>query len=107
MSIIDVSLVNLIKSNTYKTVIPSKIFEAAAMRKPILLGLEGETKGIIESFNAGLCFEPENEEEFVTNCIAMLDEHLYTKLQNGCKALALAFDRRQIAFQVLETITTD
>lgn len=60
LSLMDVALVNLKKSDTFKTVIPSKIFEAAAMEKPILLGLEGETKGIIEQYDAGVCFTPED-----------------------------------------------
>ena len=64
LSLMDVALVNLRKSDTFKTVIPSKIFEAAAMEKPILLGLEGETKGIIENYNAGVCFRPEDQNSF-------------------------------------------
>ena len=68
--------------------IPSKIFEAAALQKPILLGLEGETKGIIESFNAGLCFEPENEAQFLAQCAAILDEAQYNIHQQGCAKLA-------------------
>ena len=107
LSLMDVALVNLMKSDTFKTVIPSKIFEAAALQKPILLGLEGETKGIIESFNAGTCFEPENEEEFIAKCHAILDEKHFLEHQKGCQKLAEAFDRKQIAQQVLETITTD
>ena len=107
LSLMDVALVNLKKSDTFKTVIPSKIFEAAALQKPILLGLEGETKGIIESFNAGTCFEPENEEEFIAQCHAILKEQSYKDYQKGCQELAEAFDRKQIALQVLETITTD
>ena len=107
LSLMDVALVNLKKSDTFKTVIPSKIFEAAALQKPILLGLEGETKGIIESYNAGLCFEPENAEEFVTQCQSILEEEHYKEYQKGCKNLAEAFDRKQIALQVLETIITD
>ena len=107
LSLMDVALVNLKKSDTFKTVIPSKIFEAAALQKPILLGLEGETKGIIESFNAGICFEPENEEEFIAQCHAILSEQSYKDYQKGCQELAEAFDRKQIALQVLETITTD
>lgn len=87
--------------------IPSKIFEAAALQKPILLGLEGETKGIIESFDAGTCFEPENEEEFIEQCHAILNEQSYKDHQKGCEKLAEAFDRKQIALQVLETIITD
>jgi glycosyltransferase involved in cell wall biosynthesis len=107
LSLMDVALVNLKKSDTFKTVIPSKIFEAAALQKPILLGLEGETKGIIESFKAGTCFEPENEQEFIYNCHHILEVDNYSKFQRGCKNLAEAFDRKQIALQVLETITTD
>ena len=107
LSLMDVALVNLKKIDTFKTVIPSKIFEAAALQKPILLGLEGETKGIIESFNAGTCFEPENEEEFIAQCHAILNEQSYRDNQKGCQELAEAFDRKQIALQVLETITTD
>ena len=107
LSLMDVALVNLKKSDTFKTVIPSKIFEAAALQKPILLGLEGETKGIIESFNAGTCFEPENEDEFIAQCHAILNEQSYKDYQKGCQELAEAFDRKQIALQVLETITTD
>jgi glycosyltransferase involved in cell wall biosynthesis len=107
LSLMDVALVNLKKSDTFKTVIPSKIFEAAALQKPILLGLEGETKGIIESFNAGTSFEPENEKEFIAQCHAILDDQHYREYQTGCEKLAKAFDRKQIALQVLETITTD
>jgi len=107
LSLMDVALVNLKKSDTFKTVIPSKIFEAAALQKPILLGLEGETKGIIESFNAGTCFEPENEEEFIAQCHNILSEQSYKDYQKGCQELAEAFDRKQIALQVLETITTN
>jgi glycosyltransferase involved in cell wall biosynthesis len=106
LSLMDVSLVNLRKSDTFKTVIPSKIFEAAALQKPILLGLEGESKEIIQSYNAGLCFEPENESEFIEQCKTMLDIQHYQEFQKGCEKLALDFDRKQIALQVLETITT-
>lgn len=107
LSLMDVALVNLRKSDTFKTVIPSKIFEAAALQKPILLGLQGETKGIVESFNAGICFEPEDQIDFIAQCHAILDEQRYQEFQNGCKRLAEAYNRRLIALEVLETITTD
>ena len=106
LSLMDVALVNLKKSDTFKTVIPSKIFEAAALHKPILIGLEGETKGIIESFNAGTWFEPENEQEFISKCKAILNKSAYQEYQEGCQNLAVAFDRKKIALQVLNTITT-
>ena len=47
-----------------KNVIPSKIFENIAMFKPILLGVEGEAKNLIESYKVGVCYTPENEKSF-------------------------------------------
>ena len=104
LSLMDVALVNLRKSDTFLTVIPSKIFEAAAMQKPILLGLEGETKGIIESYSAGLCFEPENKNDFIKQAIAILDNKYYNQFQKGCQTLAEDFDRKKIALSMLSSL---
>lgn len=41
------------------------------MNKPILLGVEGESKEIIELYQAGLCFVPESEEDFLTKLYQM------------------------------------
>lgn len=106
LSIMDVALVNLRKSDTFLTVIPSKIFESAAMHKPILLGLQGETKGIIEAHNAGLCFEPENTTSFQEQLLEIIETENYTRLQEGCKQLAIAFDRKRIALEMLTTINS-
>ncbi|MBN8281503.1 MAG: glycosyltransferase family 4 protein, partial [Gammaproteobacteria bacterium] len=43
----DVSLVLLRKRPTFESVIPSKIFEAMAMAKPIVLGVRGESQRIV------------------------------------------------------------
>ncbi|BFP41089.1 glycosyltransferase family 4 protein [Flavobacteriaceae bacterium GF1] len=64
ISILDAALVNLRKSDTFKTVIPSKIFELAAMHKPILLGVEGESRDLVEKYDIGIPFEPENMTDF-------------------------------------------
>lgn len=104
LSLMDIALVNLRKSDTFLTVIPSKIFEAAAMHKPILLGLEGETKGIIEKFNAGLCFEPENAKDFQANAIQLSKPSIYNEKVEGCKQMAKAFDRKVIAAEMLAYI---
>ncbi|MCP4274759.1 MAG: glycosyltransferase family 4 protein [Gammaproteobacteria bacterium] len=64
-SITDASLVLLKKSDLFKSVIPSKIFESMAMQCPIVLGVEGEVKGIIEQAGSGICIEPESAMELV------------------------------------------
>jgi glycosyltransferase involved in cell wall biosynthesis len=56
----DISLVLLKKSDLFKTVIPSKIFESMAMERPIVLGVEGEAAEIVQAAGAGICIEPEN-----------------------------------------------
>jgi glycosyltransferase involved in cell wall biosynthesis len=59
----DVALVMLRKSDVFKMVIPSKIFEAMGAGRPIVLGVEGETRDIIERAGCGIPIEPENPEE--------------------------------------------
>lgn len=62
---VDACLVHLMKAELFKTVIPSKIFEAAAAEKPIILGVEGFSADLVATTGAGLCIEPENEHELV------------------------------------------
>jgi glycosyltransferase involved in cell wall biosynthesis len=61
----DVCLVHLTRTELFKTVLPSKIFEAGAMRKPIVLGVEGFAAELVNEAGAGLCMEPENEGELL------------------------------------------
>lgn len=104
ISIIDVALVNLKKSDTFKNVIPSKIFENAAMEKPIFLGVEGESKEIIELYNAGLCFEPENQDDFIRKLINIKDLTIDNHFLEGCRNLAKNFDRKKLADKMLTII---
>ena len=104
ISILDVALVNLKKSDTFKTVIPSKIFENAAMAKPILLGVEGESKQIIEKYNAGVCFEPENEQDFLAKIDLLLDKEKYKYYQQNCSLLATDFNRFFLSIKMLNHI---
>jgi len=98
ISIIDIALIPLKKSELFKTVIPSKIFESAAMKRPILLGVDGESRKIIEKYNAGLYFEPENEKDFIEKLNYIInDKKVYSTCQDGCLKLALDFDRKKLA----------
>src|SRR5262249_30662295 len=61
----DACLVHLTRTDLFKTVLPSKIFEAAAMRKPIVLGVEGFAADLVAQAEAGICMQPENEDELI------------------------------------------
>lgn len=102
ISILDICLINLRKSPLFTTVIPSKIFENAAMAVPILMGVEGEAQRIVESYGAGVCFEPENEEDFWAKLQLLQNEDNLAKYKQGCLKLAAAFDRRVLAERMME-----
>lgn len=105
---IDVSLAPLKKSDTFKTVIPSKIFEAAAMKKPTLLGVEGQAEKILKTYNAGVCFLPENELDFIEKLYSLKNnKELYAACQLGCEKLSKAFDRRKLAIEMLKIINKE
>ena len=101
LSICDVSLAPLKKDDNFKTVIPSKIFEASAMLKPTLLGVEGQAQKIIEENRAGLCYKPENERDFLEKLYMLKDKTLYKKLQEGCYVLARKYNRKILSAKML------
>lgn len=59
-SCVDASLVLLKRTDTFKSVLPSKMFEAMAMAKPVVLGVEGEAKELLDESGGGIAIEPEN-----------------------------------------------
>ena len=104
ISILDVALVNLKKSETFLSVIPSKIFENASMEKPILHGVAGESKAIIEKYNAGIAFDPENKEEFLMALTEIKKKAGIEYFKEGSKKLADDFDRNRLANHMLKSI---
>jgi glycosyltransferase involved in cell wall biosynthesis len=105
LSIVDISLAPLKKSDTFKSVIPSKIFEASSMQKPTLLGVEGESKRIIKRYGAGVCYKPEDEDDFIEKIYLLKnDTKLYSSLQKGCIELALKYDRKKLAKKMLKIL---
>ena len=98
-SVSDVSLVVLKKKDLFLTVIPSKIFESMAMKKPIILGVKGESQKLIEEGNAGICIEPENADELVA-AVKLLhgDKGEYQKYADcGYDYVRENFDRKKLA----------
>lgn len=60
MAATDISLVLLRKSELFKTVLPSKMFEAMGAAKPIILGVEGEARRVLELSGGGIAVSPED-----------------------------------------------
>lgn len=105
LSVCDVSLAPLKNEGNFRTVIPSKIFEASAMQKPTLLGVQGQAQKILEAYNAGICFEPENESDFLEKLNILRNDHeRYQQFQEGCIKLSLEFDRKNLAKKMLNIL---
>jgi len=105
-SISDCSLVHLRKAPLYTSVLPSKIFEVAHMKRPILLGVDGEAAKIIRESNCGICIEPENETQLVDAVQRLAsDPALCRSLgEAGHRYVACRFDRDQLALDYLGVI---
>jgi glycosyltransferase involved in cell wall biosynthesis len=56
----DIAIVPLRNLPLFKGVIPAKLFECMAARLPIVLGVDGEARQLVERANGGICVEPEN-----------------------------------------------
>ncbi|MEA3364972.1 MAG: glycosyltransferase family 4 protein, partial [Candidatus Hydrogenedentes bacterium] len=106
LSLMDVSLVCLRKSNLFKTVMPSKIFEAAAMRKPIINSVAGFASDFIQKAHAGISIEPENPAQLV-DAVLLLKNNPDMRAQYGASGMECVFsnyDRKELAAKYLSII---
>ena len=104
---IDVALVPLRKLDLFQGAIPSKVFEALAMKKPLLLGVDGEArKHFINNGKAGRYFEPENEQELADNALFMGEnpEQLKVMGENARTYVVQNFDRNKIASNLFQKL---
>lgn len=108
LSLLDISIVPLKKSDLYLSVLPSKIFEHAAMNIPILLGVDGEARKLIEQYKCGLYYAPEDKESFIKQLTKLIKgkEKLVPELKKGSKNLADDFSREVLAERLLNNIKT-
>jgi glycosyltransferase involved in cell wall biosynthesis len=105
----DVCLVLLKKNDLFKTVIPTKMLEFMSCARPVILGVDGQARAILEEARGGLVVEPENSAALV-NAIRYLaaNPEMAGKLgRNGREYIVRKFSRRQTAekyIRVLESL---
>ena len=98
-AVTDVSLVLLKNEDLFKTVLPSKIVESMAMRRPIVLGVRGEAQALVESADGGICIEPENAAELAEAVVKLADDKALADKygQSGRSFVEENFDRKVLA----------
>ena len=96
---VDACLVHLRRAPLFETVLPSKIFEAFAMGRPILIGVPGDATAVVERARGGLAFEPENADDLLEKLGKMrADPALRAQLgKNGRRCVEREFSRDALA----------
>lgn len=105
---IDVSVILLRRSALFRRVIPSKMFEAMALARPIIVGVDGEARSIIEQGDCGVFFEPEDVTALVRTVRQLAeDTELRHRLgENGRRFVRRHYDRKTLAARYLEIIAS-
>lgn len=94
------TVIPLRKLDLFLGAIPSKIFENLSMKKPILLGVDGEARQLfIDEGKAGLFFEPENAGALAAAVLHLVadPELQYSLGENGYHFVAENFERDKLA----------
>lgn len=102
----DANLVHLRKTDLFTTVMPSKIFESAGCRRPIIMGVDGFAKKLVMDAGAGLDMKPESAQSLV-ECVERLvaDPALSVRLgENAYRNIALVHNRDAQAKEYLEVL---
>lgn len=106
LSCSDAFLVHLRAAPIFTTVMPSKIFEGAAMALPLVVGVRGFARRFVEDAGCGLCIEPGDDRGLVDAVLRLAaDPALRRRLGEAGRArVAREFDRGRLAAQYLDII---
>lgn len=102
----DACLVHLRKTDLFTTVMPSKVFEAAGCKRPIIMGVDGYAKKLVLDAQAGLDMTPEDANSLVS-CVETLmsNPELCKQLgDNSYENIAKIHNRDQQAKDYLEIL---
>ena len=102
------SMAPLKKIDLFKGAIPTKIFENLALKKPLLLGVEGEAKDLfVDKGKCCLFFEPENPEEMKKQVLYLYNnpDKLQELGENGLDYVSKYFNRDIIAEEYYQALT--
>lgn len=106
LSCLDACLIHLKKSTTFHTVLPSKLFEAAGMAKPIILGVEGAAAAFVTAAGAGIPIEPGNADDLVAalSRLAADPDHARALGEAGLAYVLAHHDRDVLAERYLDLL---
>jgi glycosyltransferase involved in cell wall biosynthesis len=95
----DACLVLLKKSDVFKTVIPTKMLEFMSCARPVVLGVDGQARAIVEEAQAGIVIEPENSRALADAILYLANnpDRCMEFGRNGREFIVRKFSRRATA----------
>ena len=102
----DLVAVVLKRSELFRHVIPSKMFEIMGCARPILLGVEGEAALILEAAQAGWAVTPEDVDAMADAIVAAADdpEGRRRRAESGRRYVEVHFSRDGLADRYLDEL---
>jgi len=102
----DACLVLLKKTELFKTVIPTKMLEFMSCARPVILGVDGQARAILEEAGGGLVIEPENSDALASAVcyLATNNESARQMGQNGREYVVQKFSRRHTAEKYIRVL---
>jgi len=101
----DAVLVHLRAAEVFRSVMPSKILEGAAMGRPLVLGVRGFAQRFVEEAGCGVCVAPEDADGLAAAVTRLADDPaLCRRLGRAGLACAARFDRDRLAARYLDII---
>jgi glycosyltransferase involved in cell wall biosynthesis len=102
----DAALVLLRDRPVFRHVLPSKMFEAMATARPIILGVLGESADLLHAAGAGMVVQPENADALAAAIVrlAASPQEAAAMGLKGRKFVEAEFDREKLAAAMLEEL---
>jgi glycosyltransferase involved in cell wall biosynthesis len=102
----DACLVLLKKTDVFKTVIPTKMLEFMSCARPVILGVDGQARQILEEAGAGVFIEPENVPELVNaiNRLSANRELGFARGRKGREYILRNFSRDHTAEKYIDLL---
>jgi glycosyltransferase involved in cell wall biosynthesis len=104
----DVCTAVLKKIDTFKTVYPNKLFDYMSAARPIILGIDGVARDLLESANAGIYAEPENAKAIADAVLTLKNDPVLQETygSNGLTYVSQNFSRKVLSEKYIAILSS-
>ena len=103
LSAADVALVPLRKMEIFKGALPSKIFDAWACERPVVVSIDGEAREVVEKIHGGIFISPEDAQALADGLIYLMNnpDEIKSMGKNGLDYTIQTHSRRLLAEELI------